>query len=304
MMKRGSLVLSVFATVCLCPSFGWAGNGDKDAAKAEAQPAAEETFTPEEAETATPEATSDPEEPAEGTKKKSAKDAKLGEERVSWQDIVVVIRKPFLKMNRVEVVPSWGISVNDNMIQHHMFDGEINYYLTDVLAVGVEGQYFYQHRFLETFDLVASQDRRSPTLNKYNWGAALNFHYAPIYGKFAILNRRLVHWETIFTAGLGVTQTEVIPRNPDPVHYPSWTNTLLTPNLGLTMRVFLTKWITLSLGVRDYIFVDKYEPVNRMAEDSLAKAMSDADPSLVNHIMFQTGLSFWFPTSFQYTTFR
>ena len=33
-------------------------------------------------------------------------------------------------------------------------------------------------------------------------------------------------------------------------------------------------------------------------------AQDHADSSLINNIMFQAGLSFWLPTSFDYTTFR
>ena len=264
-------------------------------------PPAEETFTVEETES-----TAAPAEPAEESaptesKSKTTKDrAKLGEERVSWQDIVVVIRKPFLKMNRIEILPSWGITVNDNMIQHQMFDGQVNYYLTDVLAVGVEGQAFFERK-LETYDLVALQDRRLPTLNKYNYGAALNFHYVPIYGKFAMFSTRIVHWEALFTAGVGFTQSEVIPRDPK---LPGWTNFLITPNVGLSFRVFLSRWITLNLGVRDFILSAQYEPVDRPEDLPLAKAMDKASSALVNHIMFQAGLSLWFPMTFQYTTFR
>src|SRR5688572_12810710 len=58
---------------------------------------------------------------------------------VSWSDIVTVIRKPFLKLHRVELLPMFGTTMNDNMIRHYSFGAEINYYLTDVLSVGVEG---------------------------------------------------------------------------------------------------------------------------------------------------------------------
>jgi outer membrane beta-barrel protein len=250
------------------------------------------------------------EEPTEGTdmeitvdeaeKPAEKNDIKLSETRQSWQDIVVVMRKPFLKMNRLELTPSAAVTLNDNMIRHYELNGQASYWLTDVLAVGFEGQLFVKD-FLETFDLVARQDRRLPTLNKYNFGAALNFHYVPIYAKFAMFNKRIVHWEAFFTAGVGFTQSEVIPRDPA---LPGWTNFLITPNVGFTARVFVTKWVTLNLGIRDYIFVDKFENVNRDDTMSLDEAKDDASGKLVNHLVFQAGLSFWFPTSFKYTTFR
>ena len=89
-----------------------------------------------------------------------------------------------------------GTTMNDNMIRHYTIGGELAYYLTDVLAVGVEGQY-YIHSFSEPFDLVARQARRLPTVNQYNWSAALDFHYVPVYGKFAVLDQKLITWEVV-----------------------------------------------------------------------------------------------------------
>ncbi len=255
---------------------------------------AEESAEPEPDEEPEPEAAVDP----DGDSTSGALPAANTEE-VSWQDIVVVVRKPFLKVSRVELMPSWGITMNDNIIQHVQFSGALNYYLTDVLAVGIEGQYYIKS-LREPFDLVARQARRLPTVNKYNFGAAMNFHYVPIYGKFAVLDENVVHWETALTAGVGFTQSEVLPR--DPALQP-FKNTLITPNVGASMRFFLSRFLTVNVGIRDYVFVDKFEAVSRMeANGDIAK--EQADSSLVNNIMFQAGVSFWFPMSFEYTTFR
>jgi len=241
-----------------------------------------------------------------GTADPNAGVVKVGEIKrtpLSWKDILVVVRKPFLKARRTELSPFVGTSMNDNMIRHYAVGGELAYYLTDVLAVGVEAIY-YQDSFREPFDLVARQARRLPTVNQYNWSGALNFHYVPVYGKFAILDHRIVTWEVAFTAGIGAGQSEVIPRD---TKLPGFTNILIMPNLGANMRFFIAKWLTINAGIRDYIFYDKFEPLmrtvggeNASAEDAKAKA----DGALINNVMFQIGVSFWLPTSFEYTTFR
>lgn len=228
-----------------------------------------------------------------------ADQSKVGDEKVSWQDIMVVVRKPFLKGGRVELLPTWGTTMNDNLIRHFQFAAAINYFVTDVLAVGVEGQYYVKD-LREPFDLVARQARRLPTVNKYNFGAALNFHYVPIYGKFAVLDEHLVHWETYFTAGVGFTQSEVIPRDPA---LQSFKNFLITPNVGASMRFFIFKWLTVNVGIRDYVFVDRFEATDR-TEISGDAAKNNADSSLINNVVFQAGVSFWLPPSFEYTTFR
>ena len=198
--------------------------------------------------------------------------------------------------------PFVGTTMNDNIIRHYSYGGELAYYLTDVLAVGVEGQGF-AHSFREPFDLIARQARRLPTVNQYNWSAALNFHYVPVYGKFAILDHKLITWESFFTAGIGVGQSEVIPRD---TKFPGFTNLLIQPNIGVAMRFFLTRWLTVNLGFRDYIFFDHFEPQNRANDHfaTAADAKAHADGSLINNVMFQIGVSFWIPTTFEYTTFR
>lgn len=221
---------------------------------------------------------------------------------LSWSDIITVVRKPFLKVRRTELYPFVGTTMNDNMVRHYTVGGELAYYLTDVLAIGVEGMY-YQRAFREPFDLVARQARRLPTVNEYKWSASLNFHYVPVYGKFAILDKRIVTWEVQFVAGIGAGQSEVIPRD---TKFPGFTNFLIQPNVGVGMRFFLSKWLTINAGVRDYIFIDKFEPTNREVgmNDTAELAKSNADSSIINNVMFQIGVSFWLPTSFEYTTFR
>lgn len=224
----------------------------------------------------------------------------LQENRVSWQDIVVVVRKPFLKTKRIEALPLFGVTMNDNIIQHVQGGAQVNYWLTDVLSVGLEG-FYYVKNLREPFDLVARQARRLPTVNKYNFSAGLNFHYVPAYGKFAVLDKNIVHWEVFFTAGVGATQSEVIPRDPSMLPF---TSILITPNVGASMRFFLTKFLTVNVGVRDYVFVDKFENVNRTADQSVAQAKDNASSAFINNIMFQAGVAIWFPMGFEYTTFR
>lgn len=222
--------------------------------------------------------------------------------KLSWKDILVVVRKPFLKARRTELLPMVGTTMNDNMIRHYTLGGMLSYYLTDVLAIGVEGHY-YQPSFREPFDLVARQARRLPTVNTYTWSAALDFHYVPVYGKFAVFDKKLITWEVFFTAGIGAGQSKVEPRD---TKFPGFTNLLIQPNVGASMRFFLAKWLTVSVGIRDYVFFDKFEPTDRSPtmNATAEQAKENSDGALINNVMFQIGISFWLPTSFEYTTFR
>jgi outer membrane beta-barrel protein len=221
------------------------------------------------------------------------------DQRAEWRDIVVVMRKPFLKMRRLELMPMIGVTTNDNLIRHTQLGGQLNYFLTDVLAVGLEGGIF-QRNLREPYDLIARQARRLPTVNQYNYSAGLNFHYTPVYGKFALFSRSIVHWDGSLTAGVGITESEVIPRNPA---MQSFTNMLVTPSVGASMRVYFSDFLTLHLGLRDYVFLDRFEALDR-TEVSGDAARENGTTALVNHVVLQAGVSFWLPTSFSYSSFR
>lgn len=297
MQRRLSLLVGILLLVVPAPAYAQA-------------PAEIDMTQPEGGAEATPDTAPPDEESGDAgalDEKVSAAGARKGGKKrgdgESWKDVVVVNRKPFLKLSRFEFAPTYGITVNDTLIRHHLFGGQINYFLTDVLAVGLEGQYFISD-LQPQYDQIGLQDRRSPTANEYKYGGALNFHYTPIYAKFALANQWIIHWEAFFTLGVGVTRSEIIPRDPPEKDYPRWQNTLITPNVGFTTRVFLTKWMTLHLGVRDYIFNDKFENINRMAKENLDDSIANSTGKFINHIMLQAGVSFWLPTSFRYTTSR
>jgi outer membrane beta-barrel protein len=225
----------------------------------------------------------------------------------AWSDIIVVPRKQVLKARRVELAPMYGVTINDPMIRTHQFGGMINYYLTDVLWLGVEGSY-QQPQKLDRFYLTPQQYRRVPKANKYLWEAALDFGYVPFYGKFALFNKKVVHWEGIVTAGVGVTQSEVLPMDPS---YDAFKNFAITPNVGVGFRVFLSKWLTAFVLLRDYMILDKFEPCRdqttcpgKTAYVSAADAKKHGEFSFVNNLFFTVGVGFFLPPSFNYTTAR
>ena len=220
---------------------------------------------------------------------------------LSWQDIVVVPRKAFIKSGRLELAPLAGITVNDNLIRHYMFGLDINYFLTDALWVGLQGQYFVKQLSTQA-ELVGLQFNRISTMNRYLYGAAFNMGYVPVYGKFAWFNRSIVHWEIWASAGVGPTFTEVISRNPADQSSKAFKNTALTPNFGIGSRFFLTEWLTVNFAIRDYFIIDKYEPLAPCADSADCK--SHADSATVNNFIAYLGVGMYLPTKFTYKTPR
>ena len=54
--------------------------------------------------------------------------------------------------------------------------------------------------------------------------------------------------------------------------------------VGIGTRLFLTRWLTLNLEVKDTIYNEDFK----------------AGDQLVNNVVFQTGLGFWFPVGWDY----
>jgi outer membrane beta-barrel protein len=230
-----------------------------------------------------------------------------GAPRKSWEDIVVVPRKAFLKKHRLELAPFAGITLNDPLIRHYSFGGDLNYYITDVLSVGLEGQYFIKE-LSERESLVGLQYYLVPTLNKLKYHYALAFGYVPGYGKFGLFNKWIVHWDLTFALGIGMIKTEIIPRA---FGAKSFTNDDIVGHLGLGVRLFVLDWLTLSLTFRDYMYEDVFEVKDRDAREAngetIAQIKADSKNSqsqFVQNIMMFFSIGIYVPPSFTYRTPR
>ena len=230
---------------------------------------------------------------------KSLKKGDDEDARSYWSDIKVGPRKLILKQNRVELIPYMGVTLNDNLIRHIAFGGEFGYYMSDAMSIGVGG-HMYTKQQTDRAYLTGLQQRVLPTLNQYLYTATLNVNYEAAYGKFAFHNKKILQWGIFLSGGLGVTGTEVIPRNA--AHEP-WTNMNITIQVGAGFRVFINQWLTLWGGVRNYMMQDKFENSNRTQPEADV-GEKNAAARFINNLVFQVGVSVFFPTSFEYTTFK
>ena len=236
---------------------------------------------------------------------KRPSEATGGAGQKSWEDIVVVPRKAFLKKSRLELAPFMGMTLNDPLIKHYSFGADLNYYITDVLSVGLEGQYFIKE-LSERESLVGLQYYLVPTLNKLKYHYALTFGYVPGYGKFGLFNKWIVHWDLTFAMGIGMIKTEIIPRTFGDA---SFTNNDIVGHIGVGVRLFVLDWLTLGLTFRDYMYKDTFEYTNRdaLTDKSISNVKSVSEQSqsqFVQNIMMFFSVGFYIPPSFTYRTPR
>jgi outer membrane beta-barrel protein len=228
--------------------------------------------------------------------------------------ITVVQRQRMLKKKRFELQPQFGITVNDPYVRHYTVGVQADYWLSNRMALGLVGTGLIGAK-TPRYDNIRRQEGLLLTANQVLWMANLNFTYNFMYGKIAIFNRALLHWEAGATIGGGVMQTRVIPRY-EALHEP-FNNFTGGGVVGFHSRTYLPRvnWLAFDLGLRYWLFADRLEPGQRGPDtgsggvdlpelDSAAGAKAASTPQLAHNVTFFLGVSFFFPTSFEYTTPR
>lgn len=215
-----------------------------------------------------------------------------------------------LRRKRVELSPYWGISMNDQYVSHPGPGLALNYYVTNVLAVGLNFNYYQPFNSDAEFNkLVRQSTRLAIPINEYQFGANLNFTYVPLYGKFAAFGDFIFHWDGYIVGGIGAISTR--PRAViDPENRAFEWNTKVAFNAGVGLRVFFNRWLAAFLEVRDYIYNEPLEATSiaRAAppgQTDVAGTNKDpatwlGDSRLTNAVQAQFGLSIFLPFTWQY----
>lgn len=254
---------------------------------------------------------------AAGTPEEAAPDANSAEDQIKAEMglITVVQRQRMLKKKRFELQPQFGITVNDPYVRHYTVGVQADYWLTNRMALGLVGTGLIGAK-TPRYDNIRRQEGLLLTANQVLWMANLNFTYNFMYGKIAIFNRALLHWEAGASIGGGVMQTRVIPRY-EALHEP-FSNFTGGGVLGFHSRTYLPRvnWLAFDLGVRYWLFADRLEPDQRGPDTAPGTGVDDptldpadgakeaSTPQLAHNVTFFLGVSFFFPTSFEYTTPR
>ena len=235
--------------------------------------------------------------PAEGEAEEAGPEA---EER---HPIWAVQQVYALRAGRVDLQPSFGISMNDPYVQHQSISVGAAYYITEVLAAGIS---FNWYRFLDaTTDLNFSLSRathQTAPINEYMLGAQLNFTYVPIYGKFAMFKEWILHWDVWVIGGGGFIFTRPIPVI-DPEYREFDYQMKFCFNVGIGGRLFLSRFLAIFVELRDYIFPEELESLETYSDEEDRRDKSrwiDDNYKLTNNVTLHVGVSLFVPFNFDY----
>ncbi len=216
------------------------------------------------------------------------------------ENIFAVQQRFIIKKGRFEVQPSWGFTMNDQFVSHNGPALALNYYVTEALAVGLNGNYYRPFNHDSDFNAqVRRAARVGVPLTEYDWGAALNFTYVPANGKFAGFGDFIFHYDAYVVGGVGAISTRPIP-----VIDPDNRNFEFEPkfafNAGIGLKIFFNRWFAVFGEVRDYIFLDKLENLEENTADPTNEDDWLGDSSLTNNVQANVGVSVFIPFSFDY----
>jgi outer membrane beta-barrel protein len=242
----------------------------------------------------------------------AAKEFNLTEEakKAVRAEIYAVQQQYVIKSGRFEIMPYFEFTLNDQFVQHNAPGLALNYYITQVLAIGVNGNFYQGLNAPSNFNFQNRRAARiSAPLNDYQASGDLNFTYVPMYGKFAGFGDFIFHYDAFVEGGLGVIRTEPIPViDPDNRKF-TWNNRV-NFDLGIGFRIFFNRWLAAVIEVRDLIYAEKIE-ATKVAMGSLTdptqatsplnpRTWYDTNSHLTNDVQMQVGLSIFLPTSFEY----
>lgn len=218
------------------------------------------------------------------------------------EEIYAVQQIYALRLNRVELSPSYSATLNDPFISHNGVGLGLNYWFTNVLAVGAN---FIWYQGLESDSDINFQVRRSTRLavpvNQYQLGAHLAFTYVPIYGKFAMFNEFIFQYDLYVLGGVGIMRTRPLPVV-DPEVRSFDFDIRVAFNVGIGLRVFITRWLAVFAEVRDYMYLEQLESldVGLGAARSDPTTWTQSSPAFVNNVTAHIGLTFFLPFDFEY----
>lgn len=203
--------------------------------------------------------------------------------RKEFDDTIHVIqRKPVLQKGRFDLVPRFGVSVNDSLYRHYKVGVNGNYHFSESVYLG---GLFEWYNFGDTlggptgaFEETQNETGTAADAAVVNWLGGLELGYKPIIGKFAFADSFIVYYDIGITAGGTYIDAESVAL---PSAEGKFGGTISAVN-----RIFFNDWFALNLEVRDVIF---------------SADLRGETGALTNIVTVAAGASLYLPTSFEYS---
>jgi outer membrane beta-barrel protein len=205
-----------------------------------------------------------------------------------------------LRYHRFEVNPYFGLTMNDQFVSHDGPGLALNFYITNVLAVGVNGNFYQGLNAISAFNLQTSRAARiGEPINEYQWNANANLTYVPAYGKFAGFGDFIFHYDVFLVGGVGAISTRPIAVI-DPDNRTFEFQPKVNFKLGGGLRIFFNRWLAAVVEVSDYVYWEQLENPTIAADPTVSSTWLAPGTYVTNNVQAQVGLSFFLPFTWEY----
>ncbi len=200
----------------------------------------------------------------------------------------------FRKKSRFEFSPSAALTIKDPFFTKYLLGATLTYHPAETFGVGLHFNYAFPvvsgaAQICTNDPVSTTRGCRAPTMAELDGRApgqlklvgGLEGQWAPIYGKISLIAESFIHFDLYGVGGVALVQY----AGPSSTGVGSLTQTTVGGNAGLGLRLFLNRWLTLRTELRDLLYVEKVQS-------------SSSPTSLRQQIMFELGLSMFFPTIF------
>jgi outer membrane beta-barrel protein len=171
------------------------------------------------------------------------------------REVAVVQKRLFTKAGRAELSLFSGIIPNDPFLTYIPIGGRFNYYFVESISLEIAGSFTgdavqIDSELTEFLKNTKNIQANVDLLDIQQWRADAAVVWSPFYGKLALLQRKLSHFDINLAAGFGVVQTD------SPNEERTATESQFKPEgiVGAGFRAFLTESFTLRLDFRQFIF--------------------------------------------------
>jgi outer membrane beta-barrel protein len=207
----------------------------------------------------------------------------------------------YSRAGRLEVTPTFDLSLNDAFLTKYFAGVKVGYHLTEFLSVGGT---FAMGTTAATGSAVVCPANQGchPASKAQLWQvpgaikrvAGAEVAWSPVYGKLNLAAEQVLHFDLSLMAGADlISHDEVLARDAAETlaasgGSPPARNTI-GGHAGLGVRIYLNRFMALRLDVKDYVYAVK---VPNWIEGAGNQPRNDVQ----NQLFLELGVSFFFPT--------
>lgn len=125
----------------------------------------------------------------------------------NFSNIIVISKKFLTKTNKLEIFTYGATGINNAFYLNAAPGFDVTYYFREKYGFGVSYLYFFNSEKKIKKKLDGSNINAKIGFSPKQYIGAY-FHWSPIYGKFALLNRKLIPFDLYFSLGLGQFDAE------------------------------------------------------------------------------------------------